>query len=233
MLSFSGCMQTVIKIEPVYELIPESDQNERFRGDETLNYTDAGFSTSVAYRGMDKSCYSLEISVTNQDTCELTIDPADIAFYPVDTLHADTSHISLQALDPEQEIATVEKLLKAADAAYKTATNFNACLGISTIIMNLAAKDDGNKGENVSESVGSWAASQDVENEKHAASKAGLQTELDFWKNDALRATTLNPGETVSGIVLIPSIKGEMGLELEIPVGDLSHVYRFRQVRIK
>ena len=134
------------------------------------------------------------------------------------------------AKNPEDEIDRIDKRIGQEENSYEVSSTLEAtasCLGCIGDFASLFSGD--------SESSGNYNDDDeyeyDWEQEKleHEQRVAGLEDEKGYWKNNALRRTTLFMGESASGLIEFPVIRNASMITLFFPVDSTLLHFDFKQ----
>src|SRR3569833_620274 len=157
--------------------------------------------------------------------------PADVTF----TACSGTTNASCAptkwVLDPEQELAKVDRRARDEQASATAAEGFLAIL----LVLNVVA-DVGSVASGHPRAIGvGAAATADLMGANEASSEHAmgkLEAERDFWANAALRRSTVYPGQAAAGVVMVPIHPRARYLWLHVRVGPRRFSVRFDQTEV-
>jgi len=135
------------------------------------------------------------------------------------------------ALDPEREIMAINQMIKEEDGRHDVATAENVIFGVVSIIADLSSERE-DKGAAVITDVFETGINQVSEETYHSNAEEDLEASKDFWKNEVLNESVLNPGDTIGGLVYLPFSNNAEIFKVIFPVCDLPESHLFRQVQI-
>ena len=135
------------------------------------------------------------------------------------------------ALDPEMEIAELNRMISEEDGRHGAATVENVFIGVLNVFADLSSERE-DKGVAVLTDVFGTGINQVNEETYHSNTKEDLESSKDFWENEVLNESVLNPGNTIGGLVYLPFSKSAELFEVIIPVCELPQSHLFRQVQV-
>ena len=135
------------------------------------------------------------------------------------------------ALDPEMEIAAINRMMREEDGRHDAVTVENVIFGIINVFADLSSERE-DKGAAVITDVFGTGINQLNEEAYHSNAEKGLEANRNFWQNEVLNESVLNPGDTIGGLVYLPFSNTAELFKVIIPVCDLPESHLFRQVQI-
>lgn len=230
-LIFLNCSSTV-----VYEIKPEGGETFFYQGREVSVYSDSIAETNLNFENFERNEYAFYLYIRNNSSADIEINPA-IFYYEAteridDKSSKDEFTKKYKAIDPEQKLAFIEKELKNAEAVRKTESCFNcffAAIGAAATITT-----SNSPGETISELGETAAIYTDIETKQqisYSQRKASLESDKMFWMNEALRRTTLKPGNEIGGLIFTPPEFNAGKLIFRLSLNNTIHEHAFRQTR--
>ena len=135
------------------------------------------------------------------------------------------------ALDPEMEIAAVNRMMREEDGRHGVATVENVIIGVLNVFADLSSERE-DKGVAVLTDVLGTGINQVNEETFHSNAEDDLDASKDFWKNEVLNESVLNPGDIIGGHVYLPICNTAELFKVAIPVCAIPESHLFRQVQL-
>jgi hypothetical protein len=104
-------------------------------------------------------------------------------------------------------------------------------LGVISVIADLSSERE-DKGTAVFTDVFGTGINQVNEEAFYSNVEDDLEASKDFWKNEILNESVLNPGDTIGGLVYLPFSDTAELFKVIIPVCAIPESHLFRQVRL-
>ena len=125
----------------------------------------------------------------------------------------------------------INQMQKEEEDRHDLATAENVIFGVVSVIADLSSNRD-DKETAVVMDIFNTGANQ-VNNEiYHSNAEKDLEEMKNFWINEVLNESLLNPGNTIGGLVYLPFSNTAEIFKVIIPVCDLPELHLFRQVQI-
>ncbi|NLV66803.1 MAG: hypothetical protein GXY14_03910 [Spirochaetes bacterium] len=198
---------------------------------------------TVAFEKIDETEMVYDVTITNRGKTNILFDPAKVFcdFYFTlpeadtgtqtagDALVTGKPDAVINAADPEQIIKAYETLKANEESSYEsdqTANDVGCCIGTAG---SLAADSDEERREY--EEMQEDAERDSKRRESlHMERMQKMNEQTAYYEKEALRKTTVLPGQTVRGKVHIPvSLKAKL-IVLNIPLNDLKFDFIYGQV---
>jgi hypothetical protein len=240
----TGCAPTVM----TYRLQPTSGDITTIDGRSVTKAESDGITVVASFEREDMEYVALDIEVKNRTDHPIEVNPADFHFVALgaakDTLTdpADASRpLARSAANPAYEAGRMSLKRKQEEKRLKRAKVINTVLLVAAV-----ASDVSTSGNN--RSYGEWASkriSHDFAYQAIAAKRAidygtfaNRMQRYDYeeyrWRELALKATTLAPGESVRGLVYLPKVQHANYVALNYTVPEKAIVpLLFRQEFLK
>jgi hypothetical protein len=135
------------------------------------------------------------------------------------------------ALDPNREIMVINQMIEEEDGRHDVSTAGNVIFGVVNVFADLSSERE-DRGAAVIRDVFETGVNQVNEEVYHSNSEGNLEASKDFWKNEVLNESVLNPGDTIGGLVYLSFSNTAKLFKVIIPVCDLTELHLFRQVQI-
>jgi hypothetical protein len=219
-------------LPPVYQLSPSAGEVTWSAGRPVVRRELDGVQVAVAFTEASAEKFGLHVQISNVGAERLEVSPKDVTFTACSgTVNASCAPDG-SVIDPEAELARLDQHArdeKASAAATQGALTFllvlNAVVDVGTIATGHADRSTGSGTAATADLMDSNAASHD-----HALGQ--MQTERDFWANTALRRSTVDPGQAVAGVVMVPIYPKARYLWLHVRVGPRQFSFRFEQAAV-
>jgi hypothetical protein len=159
--------------------------------------------------------------------------PAEIFLEVVEARYIPKNDVTERyfAIDPEREIAKLNKMIKEEESRHSSATAENIIWGVFSVIADVASDID-NKEAAVISDIFNTGVNQANEEAFHSDVEKELTEVKAFWENEVLNKSVVKPGKTVGGLVYLPFSKRAEVFKVVIPICELHHSSLFRQVQI-
>jgi hypothetical protein len=198
-------------------------------------YDDGVIRVSAASDGADGGYVVFTASINNKTIQPFTVDPAAFKYIFTEgipgTPHADQKPAKgkiIYALDPEEKILDVERRTIDEKKSYDTDTGVNAaagCLGLGAGVLADSKEEQKEVDKNFKELEES-AHERELE---HNQRMDEFRREKNMWSSEALRKTTLNPGQTITGKIYFPRRDKNGVIYLALPMGEWEAHFWFAQ----
>jgi hypothetical protein len=179
----------------------------------------------------DLFLFYVEVESNAEDT--LVIYPTEIYLEVVEDMDNQKNQYAERyfALDPEIEIMAINRMMKEEDGRHDAATAENVIFGVISVFADLSSERE-DKGAAVITYVIETGVNQVNEEVYHSNAEEDLEASKDFWKNEIMNESVLNPGDTIGGLVYLPFSNSAELFKVIIPVCDLPGSHLFKQVQI-
>ena len=135
------------------------------------------------------------------------------------------------AVDPEMEIVAINRMMSEEDSRHDAATVENIIFGVISVFADLSSERE-DKEVAVITNVFGTGINQVNEEEYHSNAEEDLEAGIEFWGNEVLNESVLNPGDTIGGLVYLPFSNTAERFKIIIPVCNLPESHLFKQVQI-
>jgi hypothetical protein len=189
--------------------------------------------TYMEFIGQEEDLFLFYVEIENILEDGIVVHPAEIYLEVIEEKGNPIGNNTMRyfAIDPEREIAEINRMIKEEESRHSGATAENIIWGVFNVIAAFAS-DIENKEEAVIVDVFNTGMNQVDEEVFHSDVEKELAEIKDFWENEVLNHSIVEPGETVGGFVYLPFSKRAEVFKVLIPVGENPHSYLFRQVQI-
>jgi hypothetical protein len=224
-----GCSAHQTIVPPIFNVQPLEEPIGYYSEEETIEC--AKSEIEFIWQEGDYFLFYVEVESTSEDV--LAIYPTEIYLEVVEDIDNQDRLYTERffALDPEMEIATINRMMREEDGRHDVATVENVIFGVINVIADLSSERE-DKGAAVITDVFGTGINQVNEAAFHSNTEDDLEASKDFWKNEVLNESVLNPGDTIGGLVYLPFSKTAELFNVIIPVCELPESHLFRQVQI-
>lgn len=227
-LIITGCsVKTLFKADPL-------DEKEIYKGREIVTKESDKAVVSAEFDGQSENDFVFYVEIENKSEEDLIIRPEEIYIDPLkEDLKTPESNLPLLwAINPEYEIDEINRQMKNRDNLHGFTTGLNAAVAVISIIGNLTDSDEKHDGKKVAHTISDWADNQIREEIDYGIAKDEMESQKQFWKNEALRYTELKSGNSVGGLVFIPFDKRIKRFRLMIPAGDGIYEFYYKVIKL-
>ena len=225
-----GCSsQYTIAPPPIFTAQPVEEETGYFSED----VAERCVPTYVEFIGQEEDLFLFYVEVENILEDKIVVHPAEIYLEVVEERGNPNSDIAQRffAVDPQREIAEINRMIKEEESRHGGATAENIILGVFSVIADFAS-DIENKEVAVISDVFNTGVNQVNEDTFHSDVEKELAEVKAFWENEVLNKSVVEPGETVGGLVYLPFSRRAEVFKVVIPVCEQPQSYLFRQVQI-
>jgi len=224
-----GCSAHHTIVPPVFTAQPLEYQTGYFLEQEA----EQSAAIYIEFIGQEENLFLFYVEVESISEDTIAVYPTEIYLEVVEEIENPNSSFTKRyfALDPEREIAEINRMIKQEESRHSGATAENIILGVFSVIADFAS-DLENKEVAVISDVFNTGVNQANEETFHSDVEKELAEIKAFWKNEVLNKSIIEPGETVGGLVYLPFSKRAEVFKVVIHVGEFPQSYLFRQVQI-
>ena len=211
----------------------KAQQLEKPEGYFTEEETIQCANSRVEFISQDGDLFLFYVEVESNSEDVLTIYPTEIFLEVVEDIDQQEKLYTERyfALDPKREVMEINQMQKEEEDRHDLATAENVIFGVVSVIADLSSNRD-DKETAVVMDIFNTGANQ-VNNEiYHSNAEKDLEEMKNFWINEVLNESLLNPGDTIGGLVYLPFSNTAEIFKVIIPVCDLPELHLFRQVQI-
>jgi hypothetical protein len=179
----------------------------------------------------DLFLFYVEVESAVEDV--LAIYPAEIYLEVVEDIDIQDKLYTERyfAVDPKMEIAAINRMMSEEDSRHDAATVENVIFGVISVFADLSSEREDKEVAVVTDVFGT-GINQINEESYHSNAEEDLEASKDFWKNDVLNESVLNPGDTIGGLVYLPFSNTADLFKVIIPVCAIPESHLFRQMQI-
>ena len=224
-----GCSAHQTIAPPIFTAQPLEEPIGYYSEEETIECAESQIEF-IRQEG-DLFLFYVEIESTVENA--IVIYPAEIFLEVVEDINNQDKLYTERyfAVDPEMEIAAINRMMKEEDDRHDGATVENVIIGVISVIADLSSERE-DKGAAVFTDVFGTGINQVNEEEYHSNEEEDLEANIDFWKNEVLNESVLNPGDIIGGLVYLPFSSTAELFKVIIPVCAIPESHLFRQVQI-
>lgn len=214
----TGC---TVAPKPVYRAQPDKGSGVWNNGQELAQTQDGGLEMVMVFDSFRCGLLVFNMEFQNNCTETLTVDPAAFFLAEVREMGEDDA-LPRYAQDPEKVLLQNDLARSRAVARRETQQNADSFFSFASLVADLATDDSV-----LTEQQKQTHLQQDQEIElmqirelqEHRQTMQSLQKNEYLWQNQALRKTTLQPGQSIGGEVLF-NPRGLAGkFDVSCPVG--------------
>jgi hypothetical protein len=223
---------------PVYRLSADEADVSFWDAGRAYLFAEAdGVAAEVSYELTTEEGHVFDVGFANRGETVLVIDPADVAAQMLAGEDAPMGE-PLAAHDPERVMLDLDLEASAREASNRTSRlvegiGAGISLAAATVEVSSAETDD-----EAADATARYAIDESarvgrvlLEERDHELDQQAIATDRDWWANAALRRSTLMPGQTVRGWVLVPLDPDAEWVEVYVPLRSETARFRFRQSR--
>jgi hypothetical protein len=232
-LSMTGCTPA-----SVFTLTPAESEIEWIDGIGMVNKTDRDIFISVGFIENRDGMLSFNIFIENGSENTIAVDPAK--FECADKSASGNKNLPVEksvsnAIDPEVKIRQIDAAISDENANYRLFSTVDFCGSVLSLIGSVV-------------SVGKQKTEEEIQDEEiiaadnlrrvvgqdneHADRINSFNSEKEFWQNQALRKTTLPPGQTVEGNIYFNPLSESELIRLRFPIDQVCFEILFKQKKI-
>jgi hypothetical protein len=172
------------------------------------------------------------VQVVNKSSSPLLVAPEQFRTLLSDTAESgEVSTLTVHALDPEAEIASVERLIENENRSYRAFLGFAIVGDVASLIGSIATlnkeKSEEEQEKEKADEADKQARRAQREYEHHTR-LLELEAAREAWTKGTLRKTTLQSFESVHGTLHVPFHSDYKNIVLLVPLRKGSAVFRFR-----
>ncbi len=217
LIYFTGCSG-----HKFYSVEPDEEGYDYYQGRKILSKMINDVSVSVNYEYRDGGNFVYYLYAINNSGEIIIMEPENICAKQTDVAH---KTILVNPLNPENEIETLHRNQLDLDDSHSTNVGMNCLFATIDVVADVAGGEE----EEVLDDAGYWADEMAYEHESYEMESARLMENRKFWENEALRTTTLYPGEDVGGLVFFPINVESTRIKIVVQLGGNEYEFGFLQ----
>lgn len=246
MLGFSSCAPTVM----THQLEPISGDLATIDGRMVTKVEQNGVGVVASFEREDMEFVALDVEIKNRTDHAIDVDPADFHFVALDTRQnplAASGNTSAAlphaAANPAYESGRMTLKRKQEEKRLNRAKILNTVLMVAVVASDLSSSSRNRSyGEYINNRVAhgfayqGLAAKRVIDHATFANRMERYSYEEYRWRNLALLANTLAPGESVRGFVYLPKVANASYIDLTYTVPEQASVpllFKQEQVAVK
>ena len=234
MLLFASCFASA----PVYRLTPLSPNSIWRYGQEVVSLQDSVVDVAVSFSDTYEGGLVFDVEVENLTEHPVLISPEQFCAIPLTEIQ-DTALKKgvpiFHAQDPERRIESVDLRKSREQASYENANAIDAVGSMIGLIGSIASIGE-SKTDEQREKEKQWEDRQTndrVERDiSHANAVRQFEDERRIWGTDALRKTTLLPGQILRGEIHVATLVNSRLVQLLVTVDGTTRRFLFNQEKI-
>ncbi len=216
-----------------YSLKPAGDDVRWHNGHAMVRVAEGDLEATVAYVGSDRGRILFNVIVENRGDTDVLVAPERF-YYDVVTVAKSAGSTSrtagfpdrqpgrVMAVDPEIQLGRISLR----DTSNRSPSFLDALMSLSELL----PEDEPETEAEIAKANREEMKELRRQMERRERSNR-FQRDRTFWSNRALRKTTLDPGETVAGLVAFSSRPHASLLQLALPVGEVTIKFEFEPSR--
>lgn len=226
-LSAAAYLSACATALPVVRLTPESRDVVWQSGLGIVSAETGGVRVATAFAYQQGPLLAVRVKVENQSQEVITVEPAMLSFSTCKAACSERAPV----VDPERMLVAIdlEKHQHSAQAQN------DAALGETLVFLNVvsaigsAASGSGRQAAIAASNAAVVAAETNVAVAGHQMARSALDTQRATLSSEALRITTLAPGQGTAGIVFLPANFGAQAVNLYLDLPRRAFEFRFGQ----
>ncbi len=223
-LSLMGCAE-----RPVFKLDSMENEVDYYNGNQVVSWEDDYAVTSLEFIEQNGVEFVFYVYALNKDDEKILFKPDDIIVEVLEKNSIEGDYPSIvNVKDPERQIKSIEKSMQDRESDHDVETGLNAIFGLFSVTAEIIENDPD---EAVFEAA-VWADNQVRDNYEYEYDMDNMRMAKSFWKNEALRKTTLGKDEEIGGIIHVSVIENARKIKVTVPVGNTFHEYYYLQKQI-
>jgi len=214
---------------PIVRLVPTSSDVVWVSGRASMVKEEGGIRVAAAFEHQDGENLGLRVEIENGAGERLEVDPREFTFTRCQEMGADKCGPTKRIIDPEAALARLDERQSREVA---DATNSQAFLGTLVILSaatDLAAIGSGHADRHTGDATLTSVGAKDRDAAARNTSFASLAVQQQVWSNEALRRSSLFPGQGAGGRVFIPMDLDARIVWLHVRTGGHVFSFPFRQ----
>ena len=215
----------------IFSLYSDEDINAYEMGREFVEKEDGIAFSALAFEEQADNNLVFQLYVANKDKEDILFDPSQIYMKAFDDnkKRIKLRNAKSRAIDPEIIIKNISRSEKERNNSHDVATGLNIVFSLFDTIVDLADDED-NDAEELAENILIFTGNQIGEEISYENDIEELKSQKEFWKNETLRLTVLSEDEEIQGLIFIPINRSAKYIKVFIPLGNTTHIYKFKQV---
>jgi hypothetical protein len=196
-LLLAGCSSQ----PPIFKAQKLEEPEGYFTEEETIQCAQS----KIEFTSQDGDLFLFYVEVESKSEDITVIHPTEIYLEVVEDIDNEEMLYTERyfALDPKREVIAINQMIKEEDGRHDVATAENVIFGVVSIFADISSERE-DKGAAIIIDVFETGINQVNEEIYHSNAEEDLEASKDFWKNEVLNESILNPGETIGGLVYLP-----------------------------
>ncbi|NNG27683.1 MAG: hypothetical protein HKM87_09165 [Ignavibacteriaceae bacterium] len=214
---------------PIFKAEKLEEPEGYFTEEETIECANS----RIEFISQDGALFLFYVEIESNSENAIVIYPAEIYLEVLEEIDGFNKPYADRyfALDPDREIMAINQMMKEEEVRHDVATAENIIFGVVSVIADLSS-DREDKEAAVFMNIFNTGANQ-INNEiYHSNSEQDLEEMKNYWKNEVLNESILNPGNTIGGLVYLPFSNTADLFKVIIPACNLPESHLFRQIQI-
>ena len=219
-------------LPPVYQLSPSSGDVTWSAGRPVVQQELDGVQVAAAFAESDGDKLGLRVQISNVGADRFEVSAQNVTFTACSgTMNASCAP-TVRAIDPEGELATLDQRARNEQASANATQGALGVLLVLNAVADIGAVASGHADGSTGSGTAAAAGLMESSAASHDHAMGQLANDRDFWANAALRRNTIDPGQTVAGVVLAPLYPKARYLWLHVRIGQRQFSFRFDQAAV-
>jgi len=231
-IGVAGALAGCATLPPVYQLSPSVSDVTWSAGRPVVQRELDGVQVAVAFTQPAPDKLGLRVQISNVAAEGFEVSPKNVTFTACSgTVNASCAPTAW-VMDPETELARLDRGARDETASAAAAQGALTFLLVLNAVADVGAIASGHADRSTGSGTAATADLMDSTAANHQHALGQLQTEWDFWANAALRRSTVAPGQSVAGVVMVPVYPKARYLWLHVKIGPRQFSFRFDQAAV-
>jgi len=226
--SLAGCAT----LPPAYQLSPSSGEVTWSAGRPVAQRELDGVQVAVAFTEPTPDKLGLRVQIAIVAAERFEVSARNVTFTACSGTENASCAPTAWVIDPEAELARLDRRGRDEQASASATQGVLAFLLVLNAVADVGAVASGHADSSTGSGTAATAGLMDGAAANHEHTMGQLQSERDFWANAALRRTTVDPGQSAVGVVMVPLYPKAKYVWLHLRIGQRQFSFRFDQAAI-
>jgi hypothetical protein len=204
-MSMLGCAPA-----QVFQLIPQDSNVRWLQGQQIIRRDSNGVAFIASFNRTWGTYLVIDVEVVNGSDTTFLLDPS-VFYYRLSVsrgAHEAGLAQRFPAMNPERELARLDKLTSRTVANHQTLTVLNSVAEVADLALDIAEAGDRTKEEQHRDAEEDYRRTVDrhLEQREYEGRITNLSQLRDYWSSSILRKTHVGPGESASGKIALPAM---------------------------
>jgi hypothetical protein len=219
----TGCGQW-----PVYKISSVEENIGYYNGNEVVGKIDSAAKVFIEFIHQTEPCFVFYIQIENLSEDILLVEPSKSLiknYYSKSRLDDNSLNSISFALNPQTEINRINSKIGARETIHGVSTACNCLGGIFSVVSEATSDEEGH------DDIGVWIDRQMEEEIDYDSDMQNLKSEKDFWQNEVLLNSVLQPGEVTGGQIFFKKDNNAEYFNILIVFDKTKFEFLYRQIR--